>query len=267
MWIRSRVLVPQPGVETSTKRDFLKRHTVTFFGNEPEAMPPDTTTAVTALPPTASLKPTPAVDRRAFVTMALLWPAFASTAHADPASPAVNLMALVQAGRAQIGVTRIYDPAYVQLAYPGGDVAAEQGVCTDVVIRAYRKAYDCDLQRLVHEDMTRAFRAYPNNWGLKRPDSNIDHRRVPNLQTFFKRSNALLPISDHGTDYQPGDLVTQMLPHNLPHITIVSDKRRADGVPFVIHNIGQGAQEEDNLFGFPITGHYRFIPSRARKTS
>ena len=169
-------------------------------------------------------------------------------------------LALVRAARGQIGVTRRYAPAYVRLAYPDGDVPLEQGVCTDVVIRAYRKAYHCDLQHLVHEDMARAFSAYPKRWGMKQPDKNIDHRRVPNLQTFFTRQKASLPVSGRGADYLPGDLVTQMLPGNLPHILIVSDRRRDDGRPLVIHNIGQGTREEDWLFGATVTGHYRFVP-------
>ncbi|MES3020565.1 MAG: DUF1287 domain-containing protein [Pseudomonadota bacterium] len=163
---------------------------------------------------------------------------------------------LVDAARGQIGVTVRYDGAYRKLAYPGGDVAPEVGVCTDVVVRAYRKA-GLDLQRLVHEDMLRAWSSYPRLWQLKRPDSNIDHRRVPNLQTFFKRRNAALPVSARPEDYQPGDLVTWMLPGNLPHIGIVSGGT-AGGRPLVIHNIGAGTREEDALFAYPITGHYRF---------
>jgi len=133
------------------------------------------------------------------------------------------------------------------------------------VIRAYRKAYGCDLQRLVHEDMLKAFSAYPKTWGLKQPDSHIDHRRVPNLRTFFTRRNASLPVSRRGADYLPGDLVTQLLPGNLPHIAIISDRRRADGLPLVLHNIGLGTREEDYLFGSPVTGHYRFVPEVPRE--
>jgi uncharacterized protein YijF (DUF1287 family) len=108
--------------------------------------------------------------------------------------------------------------------------------------------------------MLQAFSAYPKTWGLKQPDSNIDHRRVPNLQTFFTRRRARLPVSARGADYLPGDLVTQLLPGNLPHIMIVSDRRRSDGLPLVLHNIGLGTREEDYLFGSPVTGHYRFMP-------
>jgi len=207
------------------------------------------------------------IDRRSLL-LALTLPAIAAAATRAQASvpPATDLLALVQAARSQIGVTLRYDPAYVRLTYPDGDVPMDRGVCTDVVIRAYRKAYGCDLQSLVHEDMTKAFQAYPKTWGMKQPDKNIDHRRVPNLQTFFERQKASLPVSDRGVDYQPGDLVTKMLPGNLPHIIIISDRRRSDGLPLVIHNVGQGTREEDFLFSFPTTGHYRFVPQQRRET-
>ena len=165
--------------------------------------------------------------------------------------------ALVVAARSQIGVTTIYDGSYVSLKYPGGDVPKERGVCTDVVIRAMRKGLERDLQKLVHEDMRAHFSKYPTIWNLKRPDRNIDHRRVPNLQTYFKRMGYSLPVSDKKGAYQPGDLVTCTVPRNLPHIMIVSNRKAADGTPLVIHNIGSGAVEEDRLFSFPITGHYR----------
>jgi len=166
---------------------------------------------------------------------------------------------LVTAVRGQVGVTLIYDPAYSRLGYPGGDVPRERGVCTDVIVRAYRDALDLDLQVLVHEDMRRAFSAYPPLWGLKKTDRNIDHRRVPNLQAFFKRAGAALPVSENAADYRPGDIVSQMLPGNLPHIGIVVDERTADGVrPLVVHNIGAGARLEDVLFAYPVTGHYRY---------
>jgi len=169
---------------------------------------------------------------------------------------------LVKAARAQVGVTLTYNPAYVRLSYPGGDVSPEQGVCTDVIVRAYRAALNLDLQKLVHEDMKSSFASYPKQWGLKRPDTNIDHRRVPNLQMFFQRKGASLPVTTSPADYRPGDLVTQMLPGNLPHIAIVSDRRSSDGArPLVIHNIGAGTREEDSLFAFPVTGHYRFVPT------
>lgn len=163
---------------------------------------------------------------------------------------------LPELARRQIGVTVEYDGAYERLSYPGGDVPMSRGVCTDVVIRALRHL-NFDLQKEVHEDMTRHFAAYPKNWGLKRPDKNIDHRRVPNLRAFFKRRGWSLPVTDNPADYRPGDLVTCMVGGNLPHIMIVSNRKTADGIPLVIHNIGSGTQEEDCLFTFPLNGHYR----------
>lgn len=168
---------------------------------------------------------------------------------------------LVAAARAQVGVTLSYDPAYTKLAYPGGDVPLERGVCTDVVIRALRNAHGLDLQRLVHEDMRANFPAYPRNWGLKRPDRNIDHRRVPNLQCYFTRAGWALPITRKPADYLPGDLVTCLVGDKLPHIMIVSDRRDAAGIPLVVHNIGNGTQEENCLFLYPLTGHYRPRPA------
>ena len=164
---------------------------------------------------------------------------------------------LVTAARAQIGVTVRYVPSYQKLAYPNGDVPREQGVCVDVVIRAMRDAKRGDLQRLVHEDMKAHFDAYPKNWGLKTTDRNIDHRRVPNLQCFFKRKGWSSPVTKKAADYQPGDFVTCMVAKRLPHIMIVSDRKAADGTPLVIHNIGAGTQEENCLFTYPLTGHYR----------
>jgi uncharacterized protein YijF (DUF1287 family) len=165
---------------------------------------------------------------------------------------------IVTAARKQVGVTVWYDPAYVTLAYPGGDVPKERGVCTDVIIRAFRDSLSQDLQKLVHEDMRANFSAYPGNWGLSRPDKNIDHRRVPNLQAFFKRRGFSLPVTKDPADYQPGDIVTCTVPPNLPHVMIVGDKKTDKGVPLMIHNIGAGTQEEDVLFEFPLTGHYRW---------
>jgi uncharacterized protein YijF (DUF1287 family) len=167
-------------------------------------------------------------------------------------------LALVAAARSQVGVTLIYDSGYQKLAYPLGDVPIERGVCTDVVIRAFR-GQGIDLQALVHEDMKRNFKAYPQSWGLKRPDTNIDHRRVPNLAAYFtRRGMALEP-----NDYRAGDIVTWMLPGNLPHIGIVSDRIAASGRPLMIHNIGAGAAEEDMLTAYPITGHFRWFPGEA----
>lgn len=172
--------------------------------------------------------------------------------------------ALVEAARAQVGVTTIYDPSYQRLDFPGGDVDPKAGVCTDVVIRALRKAWSVDLQLAVNRDMKAHFSAYPQQWGLKSTDRNIDHRRVPNLQTLFTRIGAELPISADAAAYLPGDVVTWLLPGNLPHIGVISDSRSADGSrPQVLHNIGAGAAEEDRLFDFPITGHYRLNPEAA----
>ena len=171
-------------------------------------------------------------------------------------SVAVADSRLPELARRQIGVTVEYDPAYVSLEYPGGDVPEERGVCTDVVIRALR-LLNFDLQKEVHEDMKRHFSAYPGRWGLKGPDKNIDHRRVPNLQTFFKRRGWQLPVTQTAADYKPGDLVTCLLGDYLPHIMIVSDRKSEAGTPLIIHNIGAGTEEEDCLFAFPLTGHYR----------
>jgi uncharacterized protein YijF (DUF1287 family) len=154
-----------------------------------------------------------------------------------------------------------YEPAYVSLKYPGGDVPAETGVCTDEVIRAYR-ALEFDLQKLVHEDMKANFSAYPKNWGLKSTDKNIDHRRVPNLQTFFKRRGASLPVTDKAGDYLPGDLITCTVPPNLPHIALVVPAPDGGPRPWIVHNIGRGPQLEDRLFAFPLTGHYRWHPGK-----
>lgn len=163
---------------------------------------------------------------------------------------------LVAAARAQIGVTVSYDSAYAGIAYPGGDVPRTRGVCTDVVVRAYRDAFGFDLQEAVHDDMTRAFGAYPAIWGLSRPDRNIDHRRVPNLETFFRRRGA----ERRAQDWQPGDLITCRLPGNLPHIAIVSDRRGTDRHWKVIHNIGAGAEESSLIGQYSDERRFRFAP-------
>ena len=152
----------------------------------------------------------------------------------------------------------IYDPSYFSIAYPNGDVPSDKGVCTDVIIRAYRKL-GIDLQKEVHEDMRSNFSLYPKNWGLTKTDRNIDHRRVPNLMTYFKRKGAALSISKDPKDYLPGDIVTWSLGGGLTHIGIVVDQKSSDGKrPLIVHNIGRGQVLEDCLFSFEITGHYRY---------
>lgn len=151
-----------------------------------------------------------------------------------------------------------YDPSYFSIAYPGGDVPADKGVCTDVVIRAYRKV-GIDLQKEVHEDMKANFKAYPNKWGLTKTDTNIDHRRVPNLMTYFTRKGSSKPISQNASDYQPGDIVCWNLGGAVTHIGIVVNKKSADGTRYLIaHNIGGGQVLADCLFTYTIIGHYRF---------
>lgn len=166
---------------------------------------------------------------------------------------------LVKAAMERTTHTVRYTPDYVRLDYPGGDVPADTGVCTDEVIRSYR-ALGFDLQKLVHEDMKRSFSAYPKIWDLRSPDKNIDHRRVPNLQAFFKRCGASLPVTQNAADYKPGDLITCTVPPHLPHIAIVVLAPDGGGTPWIVHNIGRGPQCENRLFEFPLTGHYRFHP-------
>lgn len=156
----------------------------------------------------------------------------------------------------------VYDGSYFPLKYPGGDVPDHIGVCTDVVIRSYR-AYNIDLQKRVHEDMRAHFNLYPSRriWGMKGPDKNIDHRRVPNLQKFFSRHGKSLAISSRQKDYLPGDIVTWRLKGGLPHIGIVSHIKSSNSDRYqIIHNIGSGPMIEDVLFDFDITGHYRYLP-------
>jgi hypothetical protein len=162
---------------------------------------------------------------------------------------------LARAAESQVGVTRLYDPAYVRLAYPGGDVPPERGVCSDVVVRALR-AIGVDLQVAVHEDMSRAFASYPQQWGLRRPDRNIDHRRVPNLMTFLRRQGKELPLE---APYLAGDVVAWRLDNGLHHVGVVASRTATGGThPAVVHNIGAGAQTEDVLHAFVKLGHYRW---------
>ena len=191
---------------------------------------------------------------RQLLLVSLMW---ASCAAATPPDPDPVQTLLAAAHERSTREVR-YDGSYRQIPYPNGDVPDDIGVCTDLVIRSYR-ALGLDLQRLVHEDMRAHFALYPQLWGLRRPDRNIDHRRVPNLETYFRRHGQTLPISRIGSDYRPGDLVTWRLPGNLPHIGIVSDQLSDDGErPLIYHNIGAGPVLEDMLFEYPVHGRYRF---------
>ncbi|MEG2805930.1 DUF1287 domain-containing protein [Stenotrophomonas sp.] len=164
---------------------------------------------------------------------------------------------LVAAARGQVGQTVRYDPAYAVLAYPGGDVPLDRGVCTDVIVRALR-TQGLDLQQRIHEDMRGDFSAYPALWGLSRPDRNIDHRRVPNLMRWFERQGWQQPASTQPADYAAGDIVAWKLNGSgLLHVGIVSDRRLADDTPLILHNIARGTREENLLFAHPIIGHYR----------
>jgi uncharacterized protein YijF (DUF1287 family) len=196
------------------------------------------------------------LTRRALLAAAALSPTLAHPAFAQ--SPDFALLAALGA-EARAAKPELYDPAYRVIAYPMGDVADDRGVCADTVIRAFRAA-GADLQRLVHEDMAAAFAAYPQIWGLKRPDKNIDHRRVPNLETFFTRAGAKLAKTDDAALYQPGDVVSWRIP--VPHIGVVSTRRdAASGRPLMVHNIGAGSRIEDVLFAWPIQGWFRWRPA------
>ncbi len=154
----------------------------------------------------------------------------------------------------------VYTPKYVSIKYPNGDVPAKTGVCTDVVIRSYRKL-GIDLQKEVHEDMLKNFALYPNmkKWGLHSTDTNIDHRRVPNLEVFFTRKGQKLPITDKPEDYKAGELVTWMINGKLPHIGIITNKKSPDGKrQMIVHNVGAGQVFEDCLFDWKIVGHFKY---------
>lgn len=188
-----------------------------------------------------------------------------ATSHAvTPVAPHSRqefLHGLIAAAIEQTHRTVRYDPAYVRIPYPGGDVPADTGVCTDVIIRAYR-AVGVDLQKEVHEDMLQDFGVYPRQrrWLSTTPDSNIDHRRVPNLMVFFSRKGESLPITSRSEDYSPGDLVTWDLGGGVGHIGILVDRKSPQGERYmVVHNIGQGPKMEDVLFSWKITGHYRYF--------
>lgn len=151
----------------------------------------------------------------------------------------------------------VYTPDYVSLNYPNGDVPPKTGVCSDVVIRAYRKL-GIDLQKEVHEDMKANFSKYPTKWGLKKTDTNIDHRRVPNLEVFFERKGKKLEVSNNPNDYKTGEIVTWMINGKLPHIGIVTHKKSIDGNPMIVHNVGGGQVAEDCLFSWEIVGHFKY---------
>jgi uncharacterized protein len=174
-----------------------------------------------------------------------------------PENAAPQLKQMLDGAIAQAGVTTGYDPSYVALDYPGGDVDEKTGVCSDVVVRALRKA-GVDLQKEVHEDMKAARSAYPNKWGANNPDRNIDHRRVLNLMAYFARQGKSLPISDYAADYQPGDIVAWELTNGIDHIGIVTNMLSdSEDRYLIVHNIGAGTRIEDVLFAWSIKGHYR----------
>jgi uncharacterized protein len=177
------------------------------------------------------------------------------SSHLAAQTPEPVGISLARAAARQVGVTILYDPAYVRIGYPNGDVPLQRGVCADVIVRAFRRV-GIDLQAEVHRDMQKNFRAYPRSWGMSRPDSNIDHRRVPNLMKYFERRGKKLPID---APYQPGDVVAWQLPGGLYHIGIVAEDRiPGTDRPYAIHNIGAGTRKEDILYTFVIIGHYRW---------
>lgn len=193
------------------------------------------------------------IDRRSCLTGLFglpLLPSIASRHETKAAS-------LIVHARQQIGVTTLYDAAYVALDYPGGDVPEDRGVCIDVIIRAYRQAFDFDFQQHVHEDMAANFDAYPDRWGLTRTDRNIDHRRVPNVETWLKRQGHELPASD----WQPGDLLTCRVGGTLPHIGILSSQKDRSGRWKAIHNIGLGTLEDSRIWAYGQKRRFRFLPS------
>jgi len=176
-----------------------------------------------------------------------------------PSNSSPQLKQLVASAIDQTKVTTGYDPSYVGIAYPGGDVPLETGVCSDVVVRAFRKA-GIDLQKEIHDDMTRAWSVYPRKWGASRPDSNIDHRRVLNLMTYFERQGKTLPITTNRDDYLPGDIVTWDLSSGTEHVGVVVNAWSDVGKGYmIVHNIGAGARSEDVLLNWKITGHYRYF--------
>ena len=176
-----------------------------------------------------------------------------------PENAPPQLKQMLDGAIAQAGVTTSYDPSYVKLDYPGGDVPESTGVCSDVVVRAFRKA-GIDLQKQIHEDMKAARADYPTKWGANSPDANIDHRRVLNLMAYFRRQGKSLSISNSATDYQPGDIVAWELTNGIDHIGIVTNMLSdSEDRYLIVHNIGAGTRVEDVLFEWTIKGHYRFF--------
>ena len=210
---------------------------------------------------------TPVVLCLSIVSMFTARPCSPQTSRVGPSNQQAFLEKLSAAAIERTHHAVRYDPQYVRIPYPGGDVPAGTGVCSDEVIRAYR-ALGIDLQKEVHEDIVANFSAYPNQrrWLLAHPDSNIDHRRVPNLMVFFGRKGTSLPATTRAEDYQPGELVTWDLGGGVPHIGIVVDRKSAaSGRYMVVHNIGAGPKMEDVLFSWKITGHYRYFGPEQRQ--
>jgi hypothetical protein len=182
-----------------------------------------------------------------------------SIARPLPPNASPQLKQFVEAAIEQSKVTTGYDPSYVGIAYPNGDVSSDTGVCSDVVVRAFRKV-GIDLQKEVHEDMTRAWAAYPRKWGARGTDTNIDHRRVLNLTTWFDRQGKSLAITNERPDYLPGDVVAWQLSDGVEHIGILTNlSSDADKHYLIVHNIGSGARVEDVLLSWKIIGHYRYF--------
>jgi uncharacterized protein YijF (DUF1287 family) len=197
---------------------------------------------------------------RTIITLLAAPISFSASATSVAADEPLFAGGVAAAAAAQAEHSVVYDPAYVVIPYPWGDVPTDRGVCTDVVVRAFR-AQGVDLQKRVHEDMTADFSAYPDDWGLSRPDPNIDHRRVLNLEVFFARHGAELPVSDDPADYAPGDVVSWNLlglRGFRPHIGVVTDRIARSGRPMIAHNVGFGTKVEDVLFDWLIRGHYRY---------
>lgn len=176
--------------------------------------------------------------------------------------PPKHVEKLLDSIQEQVKITRSYDPSYVRLKFPGGDVPETTGVCADVIVRAFR-SQGVDLQQALHEDMKRNFSQYPKKWGMKAPDPNIDQRRVYNLMKFFERKGKSLPVTYDAADYLPGDVVAWDLGGGQGHIGIVTHYKTADGRPLMGHNIAYGTNIEDALFFWPIIGHYRYFNASA----